>query len=344
MLDNTAIVVTTAGELIALTTGVGAIFGELWLLPEATTRAPQPLVARLHIALWHLLGLCVMLFAAAAVVELILRTVSMSGLPLHQAYGELGTVLFKTHYGRLWLWRAAAVLSLMIVWLLQWRGKALRPLSLAALLAAIVIVISLSAAGHGGDDGMLSAANIAASLHIMGSLTWGGAIISYALIVLPMLKREPEPNQRLLALSALRLSTLAGLALALTLFPGFYNAWSLVGSWHGLWTTLYGQLLAAKLILVAAMIAVGAVNRYRYVPSLQLEAGQVPSRTPLPLPAFLRPRVDGVSALHFLRILRIETLLLLAVLGLAAALSQQMPAAHAPHGAMAEHTPAPAQG
>ena len=344
MFESFSIAVTIGGELIAIAVITASAIGDLWLLPY-----PEPLDTRLPLSqardtLWRLMGPGVILLAMTAALELLLRTASMSELPVHRAYTEIGTVMFGTHYGRLWLWRAAAVLCLAIIWLIQWRrGGRERFFPVTAMAAVIVIVISLSASGHAGDNGMVSAENIADSLHILGALAWGGAILAFALVILPALTRGDASSARaVLASSSLNLSNLAGIALVLTILPGIYNAWSLVGSWHGLWTTLYGRLLVAKIILVAAMIALGAVNRYRFVPWLQLQAGRPRPRTLIPLPRFMRTSANGAAVASFLRTLRAEALLLLAVLGLAAALSQEMPAAHAEHGAMPQHVRAAA--
>lgn len=337
MLENPTIAITMGGELIALAAATGAAIGDVWMLPAPASAGPQLLLAKLRVTLWRLLGLGALVFALAAAAELVLRTASMSELPLRQAFSEIGTVLAKTHYGQLWLWRAAALLGLAATWLIRRRYSAPRILPVGALAALVVMVISLSASGHAGDDGLLSMANIANSLHILGALLWGGGIIAFALVILPMMSRDQEPNQALIAVSSLRLSTLAGIALALTVLPGIYNALTLVGTWHELGATLYGQLLAAKIILVAGMIALGAVNRYRYVPSLQVQAGRPPPRSLIPLPRCLRSAEDTASAGYFLRSLQVEALLLLAVLSLAAALSQQVPAAHAEHDSMSDH-------
>lgn len=326
MLENPTIVIATGGELIALAGATGMVIGDLWVVPSA---ASQPLLTRLRLSLWRLLGLYTLVFAVCAAMELLMRTASMSELPLRQAYTELGTVLFKTHYGELWLWRAAAVLGLGIIWLIQWRRNAHRLLPAGALATLIVIVITLSASGHAGDEGVLSLPNFTNSLHILGALMWGGGIIAYALLILPALTRGPVPNHALVAESSLRLSTLAGIALALTVVPGLYNAWALVGGWHEAWTTLYGQVLMAKSLLVGAMIALGAVHRYRYVPSLQLRAARPLPPSLIPIPRFLRAIENPAIPRSFLRSLRVEALLLLGVLSLAAALSQQVPAAHA---------------
>jgi putative copper export protein len=200
-----------------------------------------------------------------------------------------------------------------------------------------VIALTLSAAGHAGDDGVLSLANLADWLHIMGAFLWGGGILATAAIIFPLLLNAPQPERELAAFAGLRLSTLAGIALGLVLVSGMYNAWLQVGTWHGLWSTLYGRLLVAKLLLVAGMMALGAVNRYRYVPALQRHAGRPEPRMLVPVPGFLRSGNEGAAASHFLRSLWVEALLLVGVLILAAALSQQTPAAHAEHDDMPEH-------
>jgi putative copper resistance protein D len=338
MPESSALIITTGGELLILAAASGAVIGQMWVLPAPASTAEPSLLAQLRRGLWRLLGLCVLMLAVTAALELVLRTANMSELPLRPALGEIGTVLHKTHYGRLWLWRAAAVLCLGVIWLIQGRQSGARLLPVTAFTALIINVIALSASGHGGDDGLLSTANIANSLHILGALVWGGAIIAFALLILPGLMRDRQAmTQSLLATSSQRLSSLAGIALAVTVVPGLYNAWSLVGSWHGLWSTLYGRLLVAKIILVTAMIALGAVNRYRYVPSLLVQAGRPLPRSLFPLPHFLRPIADSATAKYFLRSLTAEALLLVAVLSLAATLSQEMPAAHADHGMQSEH-------
>ena len=338
MPENSALIITTGGELLILAAASGSVISHMWVLPTPASTASPPLVAQLRRGLWRLLGLCVLMLAVTAALELVLRTANMSELPLRLALGEIGTVLHKTHYGRLWLWRVAAVLCLGVIWLMQRRHSGARLLPVTAFAALIVSVISLSASGHGGDDGLLSSANIANSLHILGALVWGGAIIAFALLILPGLMRDRQATtQSLLAVSSLRLSSLAGFALAMTVVPGLYNAWSLVGSWHGLWSTLYGRLLVAKIILVTAMIALGAVNRYRYVPSLLVQAGRPLPRSMFPLLHIPSTIADREIAKYFLRSLKAEALLLVAILSLAATLSQEMPATHAEHGKLSEH-------
>jgi len=326
----------TALGLIMLAAAVGTAAASAWLLPASTAADIQPLLGQLRLALWRLFGSCLLVVTVANGVELLLRTASFSELPLGEAFPEIGTVLLKTHYGGLWLARSAMILTLWIAWALHRRRLASRLLPVVMLGALTVIAVTLSAAGHAGDDGLFTLVNLANSLHIVGAFLWAGGILVTALIILPRLRGSAEASSRaLVADASLRLSSLATLALALVLIPGSYNAWLQVGSWHGLVATTYGQLLIAKIALVAVMMLLGALNRYRYVPALQDYGARPRPRILLPLPAFIHIRGDSAAVLHFLRSLRVEMALVLAVLAVAALLSQQTPAVHAEHDDMA---------
>lgn len=328
------IIIVTGVELLLLATVAGAVLSDLWILPSDATMAPQALLTQMHNALWRVVIACVVLLAVVVAAELLLRTANMSELPLGQAYTEIDTVLFRTHYGFLWLVRAGSLLGLAVAPLVYWRNPASRIASGCALLILIIIVTSFSASGHAGDDGVLSTATIANSLHILGALLWGGGIIAFTFFLLPPLSRGRESTRTLLAVAGLRLSSLAGIGLGLTILPGIYNAWRLVGSWHGLWTSLYGQLLVAKIILIVGMIGLGAIHRYRYVPSLQVHAGRPRPTSLIPFSGFLGLVEGDTLITRFRRSLLLEALLLVAVLTMAATLSQQIPPAHAEHNHM----------
>jgi mono/diheme cytochrome c family protein len=49
-------------------------------------------------------------------------------------------------------------------------------------------------------------------------------------------------------------------AVAAVLVTGFYSAWLLVGTFNGLFSTVYGRVLLVKLVLVMPLLGVGAVN------------------------------------------------------------------------------------
>lgn len=334
MLEDPAIVAAIAVGLMFLAAATGAAAALLWILPPEQKIEHVALIET-RAALSRLLGFSLLSFFAAGLVELLLRTAAMSDLPLNQAYAEVGTVLLKTHYGHMWLGRYVLLLLAGLVWLLSRRSLTHRGVIALAFAALAAVTLALSTAGHSGDDGVMAASNLANSLHMLGGLLWGGSILATMLLILPRLTREDAPRE-LAALSSARLSALAAVSLAMVMVAGCYNAWLQVGSWHALRDTTYGQVLLVKLLVVALMAALGALNRYYYVPAMQHYADLAEPKAQFVLKRFLRGG-DRWPPKAFLVSLRLEAGLLVAVLLLAALLSQQVPAVHAEHEGMQGH-------
>ena len=72
-----------------------------------------------------------------------------------------------------------------------------------------------------------------------------------------------------------RFSRLAGYALAAVLLTGLLRAFTELGSIHALLFTSYGRALMVKVALVLVIVALGALNRYRYVPEAGTGSGAV---------------------------------------------------------------------
>jgi putative copper export protein/nitrogen fixation protein FixH len=72
-----------------------------------------------------------------------------------------------------------------------------------------------------------------------------------------------------------RFSRIATVALGVVLLTGLTRGLVEVRSWHGLVSTSFGRTLLIKLVLVAGLIALGAVNRFRIVPGLRAGRAKV---------------------------------------------------------------------
>ena len=66
----------------------------------------------------------------------------------------------------------------------------------------------------------------------------------------------------------MRFSGMGYIAVSVLILTGLINSWFLVGSFSGLITTAYGQLLLVKLVLFAGMLGLAMANRFWLVPSL----------------------------------------------------------------------------
>lgn len=298
--------VVTGVDVLALVAAIGLMVGRGWLAPaagllivdaETAERAFRRLTTGFLALLW-----------LTSLAWLWTRTADMSGQSYPDALPMMPVVLFQTHFGLVWWLRLAALLWCSAVWF-AFLGRGARPawLYVGLLLFGLAwIAASRSAAGHAAADGDWTPREAMDWLHLVSISVWGGGLIVTTLIVFPRLG-DSAPAGR--ARFARRFSRLSGLALAGVLAGGIYNSLQMMPAVSAFWTTPYGQLLGIKLLVVAAMIVCGAINRYLWVPALEVDSG-----------------ADGDAAVsRFRAVVLAEALFLLGVLSVTAMLLQTMP-------------------
>ena len=287
----------------------GAITG-LWLAPARESPAGKSLLRG-----W--IFVAVLGCGVAATMDLLLRTAALADVAPLSAWSFVPKVLGQSDYGAYWQLRAAvwSAMLLMSVALLRGLGTALQYWGL--LFAAAATALLMSVTGHAGEHGIWSLPNLVNWAHLIGISLWGGAIVLFAVVVIPPLLHQPRANHA--ANSAGRLSSLATVALAVVVASGVYNAWRQMGAVSDLWTTSYGLILLVKLALVAVMMAIGAFNKFRLVPMLQ-NVATVPAA---------QPRRDAQAfAGKLLSVLRADSLVYVGVLVAAVLLAMQEPPRH----------------
>ena len=292
---------------LALLAGLGAAW--LWLTPR---RIPHVHAAFPRLGL--LFGIALAAVFIGGVFDLLMRTAALADLPLREAWRMVPRVLAGSDYGTFWILRTAVLAVLLLLWL-WWRSPP-APVRSAVAVAAVLIAFTVSATGHAGEDGPFGVLAISNTLHVTAGCLWGGMVLAYAFGVAPHMRGGRVPPAPV-AESAAHLSTLAGLALAVVLATGIYNAWMLVGSVQALWTTDYGRLLLLKLLFVAGMMSAGFYNRYFAVPAIQAWSR----------PPHLAPAADAPLG-RFQKLLRADAAIFLVILVCAAALGNTTPAAH----------------
>ncbi len=221
---------------------------------------------------------------------------------------ELGT-----RFGTVWGFTALAwvLLGLGVVPVLR-RASLWRIAALFVPLAFIALEPALS--GHPSTQSPVALLFPANVLHVVAMAIWVGGLASLVLI-LPAATRELEAGDRsrLIAATLARFSPIALACVAVILLTGIGQAYAYVRHLDSLLDTAYGRAVLIKFVLlVGALIPLGAYNRYRSVPRLERIAagGEAPGRAGL----FLR------------RALRGEVALIVVVLGITAALAGYAPA------------------
>ena len=290
----------------------GLLLVRVVLLPSSAFALPE-IGAR-----WRLLlGMALALLSITGLLLPLARLMEMSGDAVADAAALLGTVLRQTHFGQIWSLHLAGLLLLWLTWFGTHRKPGRAP---AAAMLTIVAVLAwtYSASSHAADRGDFSAMEIGDWLHVVAASLWGGCILACGLLLSGLQKAAAERQP--IAMLAGRLSTLSAAALALVLLTGTYNLGTRIDSADQLLHSAYGRLLMVKLLLVAAMAAVGALNRLLLVPRLIRWAS--------------REKGADERALHrFTSAMRVDMLLVLLVLCAAAVLIQSMPPSAAGMGA-----------
>jgi putative copper export protein len=143
----------------------------------------------------------------------------------------------------------------------------------AACGAALAVTLTTTLVGHAADRGDLSPIAMIDWLHVTAAAAWTGGLFVLAAVVLG--EARTWPRARVVALMR-RFSTLAGGCLMAVVASGIFNACVELGSLDALWTTRYGAILVAKVVLVVTVASFGAANRFAVLP--RLTAGTGPSR------------------------------------------------------------------
>ena len=236
--------------IIAKAVGYGAALlamgGPLFVLVFRSSYNDVRQLARKVAVIAALIGLAVLALRFG------IRAARISGMGLSGAVDPmmLGFV-WDSPLGAAAIWRGAG--ELLVVALLI---RGIVGLS-AGLIGALLIAVSYTFVGHSlGDPRWLLASLL--TLHLLAAAFWIGAL-------LPLRHAVGQPEgARLLH----RFGNVASLTVALLVVVGLIFAWLMTGSFSNLLSTAYGKTLLAKLGVVSGLMALAALNKWRFVPAL----------------------------------------------------------------------------
>ncbi|MFQ6026734.1 MAG: copper resistance protein CopC [Dehalococcoidia bacterium] len=259
------------------------------------------------------LGAAAVLLLLASLGQLLGQAAKVHDLPFYQTLGSpVGSVLFDTGWGHLWLWRIGLLLGLtatigLSVFLTSKRAAG-RESSFSADLASRILALALGAAmlltfslaSHGAATAEVRTAAIFSDYaHLLAAAFWVGGLFQLAL-ALPLVRHYLPRSQQPGTLTAIipRFSVLAVISVGTLIITGLYNAWVQVTVLPAV-ATPYGWTLLVKVVLVGFLLVLGAGNLLWIRPRLgrQVQASQ-----------WLRRLVAGEVALALLVLLAVGTL------------------------------------
>lgn len=285
----------------------------------------------------RLVGGAVGLGAVSSGLGIVFQGAIASGSSFWQALdpGVIGDVL-ATRFGTVWGLRLLAwlaVAGLLVLPAARLRAPVLRPAALgatglapgpAATAAGVAALVGLlgflcltpALAGHASSSDpswLLVAANF---VHVGCMAVWVGGV-AMLLVALPGAtgRLEPSERTRLLAATVGRFSAIALAAVTGLVAGGTAQAIAELEALSDLTDTPFGRAILIKITLLLALIALGAWNRQRARPRLAALAADGASA--------------GATGMSLRRSLRAELALMVAVLGVTAALVSYAPASGA---------------
>jgi len=298
--------------IAALVGGVGFL---LWCWPReaATTAAAAAFRRRVRLLL---VGASVAGAIGAAAVVVLEGAVAAGVSGWDALDPDVVSETLGTRVGLVWgvsvaVWLAAAALAAAVP-------------ALAAV-PAIALALVPGLGGHAASQDPTSLLLPANAVHVAAMGLWAGGL-AVLLAALPAATRTLDPGRRapLLAGALTRFSPLALGAVAVLTVAGVVQALVEVRTFAHLLDTAFGRAVLAKTVLLAALIAIGAWHRRASLPRLRAIAT-----------AGERPAGAGIAVR---RALRAEVVLVVAVLGVTAALSSYPPSTARTAGPVSETT------
>lgn len=203
---------------------------------------------------------------------MILLVGSMNGVaPAAVRPSMFASLVEETDVGMAWLYRTIALLIALGAAYRLARNPGRGALAIA--IAGSVALASLVWSGHAGaTEGMTGTLHrISDAIHMIAGAVWLGGIAGF-LLVLRRTDGEPDHGRLAIATRGLgqfaRVGTICVTAIAAT---GLVNSQIIIGA-ANIGPALgspYARLLALKLLLFAAMLALAAANRWRLTPALE---------------------------------------------------------------------------
>ncbi|WP_339913371.1 copper homeostasis membrane protein CopD [uncultured Brevundimonas sp.] len=224
-----------------------------WDAPNLTWARPTLIVASIVVAVGSLVALVAQTAVMAGSLTEALKPASLS-------FMVTGTTL-----GLAMVIRVAVALTALFALAVFGQGRSLWRVTAVT---GLVIVASFAWTGHGaataGPGGLIHLG--ADVIHAVAAALWLGALAA----LLALLLRRVGPEDPAIHRALHGFAGLGTVAVVLLTASGLVNSWFLVGPTRivELGTSLYGQLLIAKLALFVLMLALASANRFHLTPAL----------------------------------------------------------------------------
>jgi copper transport protein len=220
----------------------------------------------------RILAFAVVLGIAVSVLGILLQGASAAGVSLWSSLkGPIVHSTLHSRFGTVWGLRAIDWVVLGILLLAAAKlPRARRWLGLPIALGSLYLAMTPAFAGHPSVQSPVAVFFPTNVVHVLAASVWVGGI-ACLILALPAATRQlpAESRGRLLLAALVRFSPIALGAVIAIAITGLIQAYIDVRTVHALFSTTYGLLVVAKIVLLLALIGVGFQNRQRIIPALR---------------------------------------------------------------------------
>jgi copper transport protein len=220
----------------------------------------------------RVLAVAVLLGIVVSVLGILLQGASAAGVSLWASLtGPIIRDTLHSRFGTVWGLRVIDWVALGVLLLAAARlPRARRWLAVPIALGALYLVMTPAFAGHPSIQSPVAVFFPTNVVHVLAASIWVGGIACF-LLALPAATRRlsSEDRSRLLLGTMARFSPFALGAVIAIAITGVIQAYIDVRSVHALFSTTYGLLVFAKVVLLVILIGFGALNRQQILPALK---------------------------------------------------------------------------
>jgi len=188
----------------------------------------------------------------ATIISLFIEAATVAGP--NQFLSSTVTIITSTHFGAYWIARVVAICAAIFF--------AEERYEICALAIGGFLLLTTALTSHNAaSTEYVPLVNIASDwLHLTAVSVWVGGLVNFTLILTCL--QGLKQNRRPLAELIQRFSSLAVVSVGVIGLTGLYNLLLEVGTFSALFSTGYGSLVLAKIVLFTPMVVLGAsLNR-----------------------------------------------------------------------------------
>ena len=262
--------VTGWSLFLALVLAAGAVAGR-WVVLPRMPEGPGPPRAWLE-ARAARFGRVAGLLLPPALGLVFLRQLQEFRDPFASLAEDVRVLLTGTPWGATWLWAVAGSVIAALGFLLAAGGR--RAGWCLATVATLALGVFPAFTGHAGGVEDLRWLSLAAdTLHVLGAGGWIGGLTLVLFLELRWRREATGQVPSLLPAVVPAFSPLAVVCVGILVTTGVFASWVHLPNASALWSTGYGRLLTLKVLLVAVVLALGALNWKRLTPRLTEPGG-----------------------------------------------------------------------